>query len=102
MRSRFPEHRLAWMVAIAADVIQIVGLPFFAEGVLSPADTLLDVVVAAILTRLLGWHWAFLPSLIGELIPGLDLFPTCSLFEVSATTERVLKRRGANSPAQRK
>src|SRR5262245_12359452 len=44
--TRFPEHRLAWLVAIAADAIQIVGLPLFVEGLLSPVDTLLDVVVA--------------------------------------------------------
>jgi hypothetical protein len=71
-----PEHRLAWAVAIAADVLQIVAFPLFAEGGLSPADSLLDLFVAFILIRLLGWHWAFLPTLAAELIPGADLFPT--------------------------
>ncbi len=71
-----PEQRLAWAVAIAADAIQIVGTPLFAEGGLSPADALLDLVVAFVLIRLLGWHWAFLPTLAAELIPGIDLFPT--------------------------
>ena len=71
-----PEHRLAWLVAVAADALQIGGLPFFAPGALSPADTVLDVVVAAVLIRLLGFHWAFLPSLMAELMPGFDLFPT--------------------------
>ena len=33
-------------------------------------------MVAAILIRLLGWHWAFLPTLLAELTPGFDLFPT--------------------------
>lgn len=70
------EQRLAWLVAIAADAIQIVGFPLFVEGGLSPADSLLDLAVGAILIRLLGWHWAFLPSLAAELIPGVDLFPT--------------------------
>ena len=73
---KFPEHRLAWLVAVAADAIQIVGLPLFVEGGLSPADSLLDLLVGVILIRLLGWHWAFLPSLAAELIPGMDLFPT--------------------------
>jgi hypothetical protein len=67
---------LAWLVAIGADAVQIVALPFFTAGGLSPADTLLDLVVAAFLVRTLGWHWAFLPTLLAELIPGLDLFPT--------------------------
>jgi hypothetical protein len=70
------EQRLAWAVAIAADALQIVAFPLFVEGGASPADWLLDLFVAFILTRLLGWHWAFLPSLAAELIPGLDLFPT--------------------------
>ena len=43
---------------------------------MSPADTLLDLVVAFLLTRVLGWHWAFLPSLAAELVPGLDMLPT--------------------------
>jgi hypothetical protein len=70
------EHRLAWLIAMAADAIQIVGFPLFVEGAVSPADTLLDLAVGFFLIRLLGWHWAFLPSLAAELIPGMDLFPT--------------------------
>ncbi len=59
------EHRLAWLVAMAADAIQIVGFPIFVEGAVSPADSVLDLVVAFVLIRLLGWHWAFLPTLSG-------------------------------------
>jgi len=70
------EYRLAWLIAIAADAIQIGGLPFFAEGGMSPADTVLDLAVGALLVRLLGWHWALLPTFAAELIPGVDLFPT--------------------------
>ena len=84
-----PEHRLAWLVAIAADTIQIVGLLFFAEGGLSPADALLDLGVAAILIRCLGWHWAFLPTLVAELIPGLDLFPTWTAAVFYVTHQQV-------------
>jgi hypothetical protein len=71
-----PEQRLAWAVAVGADALQIFAFPLFAEGGASPADSLLDLFVAFILVRLLGWHWAFLPSLAAELIPGADLFPT--------------------------
>jgi len=71
-----PEHRLAWAVAIAADALQIVAFPLFVEGGISPADSLLDLIVAFVLIRLLGWHWAFLPTLAAELVPGADLFPT--------------------------
>ncbi|MGA8150000.1 MAG: hypothetical protein WB952_03560 [Terriglobales bacterium] len=71
-----PRVRLAWAVALAADAVQIAALPLFGEGALSPADTVLDLAVGAVLVRLLGWHWAFLPTLVAELVPGLDLFPT--------------------------
>jgi hypothetical protein len=71
-----PEFRLAWAVALAADALQIAVFPLFAEGGVSPADSALDVAVALLLTRLLGWHWAFLPSVGIELLPGVDLFPT--------------------------
>jgi hypothetical protein len=64
-----PEHRLAWTIAIAADALQIAAMPLFAAGGISPADTLLDLLVAFLLTRVLGWHWAFLPSLLAELVP---------------------------------
>ncbi len=71
-----PEYRTAWAIALAADALQITVFPLFAEGGASPADTALDLVVGLLLTKLLGWHWAFLPSFGAELIPGLDLFPT--------------------------
>ena len=71
-----PEHRWAWAVAIAADALQIVAFPLFDEGAMSPADSVLDLIVAFVMIRLLGWHWAFLPTLAAELIPGADLFPT--------------------------
>ncbi len=70
------EQRAAWLVALGADALQIFAFPFFVEGGASPADSVLDLIVAFVLTRLLGWHWAFLPSLAAELVPGLDMFPT--------------------------
>jgi hypothetical protein len=75
-KSLKPEHRLAWAVAIAADVLQIAAFPLFAEGALSPADSALDLIVAFVMIRLLGWHWAFLPTAAAKLIPAADLFPT--------------------------
>src|SRR5258705_1499290 len=82
------EHRLAWLVAMAADAIQMGLLPFFAEGGFSPADSILDLIVAAVLSRLIGWHWAFLPTIVAELIPGLDLFPTWTMAVLFVTRQR--------------
>jgi hypothetical protein len=73
---RTREERLAWLVAIGADALQLAVTPLFAEGALSPADAVLDAAVAVVLVRLLGWHWAFLPTLLVEAVPGADLFPT--------------------------
>jgi hypothetical protein len=71
-----PEERLAWLIALGADAVQLAVLPLFVEGALSPVDTILDAMVAVTLVRLLGWHWAFLPTLLIEALPGADLFPT--------------------------
>jgi hypothetical protein len=68
--------RAAWIVAIAADALQIAAFPFFAEGFLSPANDVLDVIASVTLVRLLGWHPALLPTLAAELLPGVDLVPT--------------------------
>jgi hypothetical protein len=84
-----PEHRLAWTVAIAADALQIAVAPLFAEGGISPADVVLDVVVGALLIRLLGWHWAFLPTFAAELMPGFDLFPTWTAAVFFVTRQQV-------------
>ena len=70
------QFQTAMICAMSADALQLFVMPFFAEGVLSPADDMLDVAVAAILVRLLGWHWEFLPAFAAELIPGVDLVPT--------------------------
>jgi hypothetical protein len=69
----------AMLLALAADALQIFVFPAFAEGALSPADDVLDIAVAGILVRLLGWHWEFLPAFAGELLPGVDLVPFWTL-----------------------
>ena len=63
-------------MALGADAIQIVAAPFFGEGFASPFNDVLDLVVAALLIRLLGFHWALLPALVAEALPALDLAPT--------------------------
>jgi len=85
-----PELRLAWLVALAADGIQILLLPLFVAGGFSPADAVIDIVAAVTLSRLLGWHWAFVPTLLAELLPGFDLFPTwtAAVFYVSSQRAR--------------
>jgi len=61
--SRF---RAAMMLAVIADVVQIVVFPLFVEGAASPADDLLDFGMGAVLVYLLAgtgnFCHRFLPS----------------------------------------
>jgi hypothetical protein len=63
-------------LAAAADALQIVLFPLFGEGFASPADWVLDGVMAFALTKLVGFHWSYLPSTALELVPGADLAPS--------------------------
>jgi len=63
-------------VAMLADAIQLVLFPLFVTGGASPVNDALDLIVAVVMVRLLGWHWAFLPALVTELLPGFDLIPS--------------------------
>lgn len=71
--------RAALLLALVADGLQIFLFPLFSEGALSPADDLLDVGVALILGRLIGWHWEFLPSFCTKLVPVVDAVPFWTL-----------------------
>ena len=80
--------RIARVIAIAADALQIGLFPAFGPGALSIVNDGLDVVVAAVLVALVGWHWAFLPSFVAELVPGLDIFPSWTTAVWFATRDR--------------
>jgi hypothetical protein len=100
-RSRF---RAAMLLAIAADALQIFIFPLFAGGALSPADDVLDVLVALILVQMLGWHWEFLPAFAGELVPGLDLVPfwtmaVASVYRKWKQVDGMAEDTAANRPA---
>jgi hypothetical protein len=78
-----PRFREAMVIAIVADALQIVVFPFFVEGALSPTADILDFGIAALLVKLLGWHWEFLPSFFAKLVPGVDLVPFWALAVVN-------------------
>jgi hypothetical protein len=89
--------RAAMILAVVADVLQLAILPIFVEGAASPADDAVDLGVAGILFYLLGWHWEFLPSFLGKLVPGVDLVPLWSL--AVANVYRKQKQIAANMAA---
>jgi hypothetical protein len=92
-----PRIRIALGLAILADVLQMIGFPMFIEGAASPADDLVDLAMAGILTFLLGWHWEFLPSFAAKLIPVADMVPSWTL--AVANVWRRSKKDAAPQPA---
>jgi len=86
-----PRFRMAMLLAILADALQVVVFPVFAPGAISPADDILDFGIGAAMIYLLGWHWEFLPSFVAKLIPGVDLVPfwTLAVANVYRKTKRM-------------
>lgn len=80
--------RIARVVAIVADGLQLVLLPLFVEGFASLLNDALDVVVGIILVRLVGWNPVFLPTIIVELLPFGNLAPTWTIALFIATRSR--------------
>ena len=88
---RTPSRRaiqIARAVAIVADGLQLVLLPFFVEGFASVLNDALDVVVGIILVRLIGWNPVFLPTIVVELLPFGNLAPTWTIALFIATRSR--------------
>jgi hypothetical protein len=75
---------IARALAVAVDLAQIALLP--AE--LTPLNNVIDVAAAVALVALVGWHWAFLPTFLAELVPFVDLVPTWTLAVLIATRGR--------------
>jgi hypothetical protein len=80
---------IAYAVAVVADLIEFpisaAGLSVIGVGVGEFAALVVDVVVFGVMTKLLGFHWMFLPSFCIEVIPGVDMLPTwvgCVFFVV--------------------
>jgi hypothetical protein len=102
--------KLAFAVGILADVLQLpVNLSFFSIGLatiggeipLEALDVGIDVVAAAVINYLLGFHWALLPTFALELVPGLDAAPTwtaCVAYVAFRRRDRITR----STPSQAK
>jgi len=70
--------RIAWIIAIAVDAVQLGLFPL--SGTLSTwVDKPLDLAAMGLLWYLVGWHWALLPTFVFELVPFVELAPTWTL-----------------------
>ena len=84
-RARLGRVWAARFVAMAADALQLALIPLFMGGAVSPFDGAIDIATGLVLTWLVGWHWAFLPTFIAELVPFVDLVPSWTLAAFIAT-----------------
>jgi hypothetical protein len=72
-------------LAVLVDLLQV-ALP---PAEFPPLNDAIDVVTAVAMVGLVGWHWAFLPTFLAELVPFVDLIPTWTLAVLIATRGRV-------------
>jgi hypothetical protein len=87
-------RRRAWTIAIVADVLQWALFPFFLGGGAAPWDVALDLFVAFAMVRLMGFHVAFLPAFVAELIPIANFVPSWTLAMLIVTRMRGKPQRG--------
>jgi hypothetical protein len=71
----------ARVIALAVDLAQYALLPVE----LTPLNNVVDVATALLMVGLVGWHWAFLPTFLAEMVPFVDLAPTWTLAVMFAT-----------------
>ena len=75
--------RTAIAIAVIVDALQIAVQATGPFQVL--LDWPLDLLTAALMTGLVGFHWAFLPTFLAEAVPWLDVVPTWTLAVIFAT-----------------
>ena len=76
---------LARGIAIGVDAMQFGIFPLFAEGFASPLNMITDVIIAGVMTFLVGFHIAFVPTFLVEMFPMIDLAPTWTIAVLIAT-----------------
>jgi len=81
--------RAAWVLALLVDGMQILCGPLATAGPLAwILGAGLDLLTAALMWFLVGWHWAFLPSFLIEIFPIADIAPTWTLALLVASRGR--------------
>jgi hypothetical protein len=83
--------RMAYAVAVAVDLAQLLLGPFGWAGV----DELLDLGAMYAMSRLLGFHPLLLPTFVLEFVPFTDMLPTWT--GCVALVIRIRKRQGLMS-----
>ena len=84
---------LALAVAVVADALQVLLLPFAWTFV----ESAVDVIAMVLTTWILGFHLLLLPTFVIELVPIVDLIPTWTACVAAVIALR--KREQNSSPA---
>ncbi len=82
---------LALAVAVIADALQFILLPF----AWTFAESAVDVVAMLLTVWILGFHLLLLPTFVVELIPVADVLPTWTACVIAVIA---LRKRAQNSP----
>lgn len=102
--------KLAFAIAVAADILEFPVIWLEGWGwdwvvLLGRAlGVVLDSCVMFILSKLLGFHWAFVPSFVLEVIPTIDMFPSwvaCVAYVVWERKKQQQKLLNQQSPSLR-
>ena len=83
---------LALAVAVIADTLQVLLMPFAWTFI----ESAVDVVTMALTTWILGFHLLLLPTFVVELVPIVDLIPTWTACVAAVIALR--KREQKSSP----
>jgi hypothetical protein len=89
--------RLAYVIAVATDLVQLVLGPFGWVVV----DQALDVVAMVVISRVIGFHAALLPTFALEFLPFTDMLPTwtgCVAIVVALRRQELLTRPPSPGP----
>jgi hypothetical protein len=91
--------RIALVVALVADGLELGFFPADSMGAASPVNDIIDGATALILLLVLGFRWRLAFALAMELVPFATLFPSWTAVVLSMpTTEAALPPQGANRP----
>jgi hypothetical protein len=90
------QARLAMGLAILVDLMQapatVAQLSIALAAPVEVVDMAIDAIVAIVMTRLLGFHWALAPGFLAEIVPVVDIAPSWTLAVFAVTRAR--KREG--------
>ena len=79
-------RKIARWTALGVDALQIAIFPILFPG--TPWNNVVDLLTGVFMVAILGWHVAFLPTFVTELIPFVDLFPTWTVAVMYITRKR--------------